>query len=98
MRSERLCCSISRRDFLAGSGAALMGTMLGRSPLAVAQQPPASAGPADPHLIEDLVAANRILAMEGINDAYGHVSVRHNKNPNRYLLSRSLGPELVTAE
>jgi HCOMODA/2-hydroxy-3-carboxy-muconic semialdehyde decarboxylase len=61
-----------------------------------AQTPPASAGPVDPALLEDLAAAYRILAMEGIIDAYGHVSVRHPANPNRYLLSRSLGPALVT--
>jgi HCOMODA/2-hydroxy-3-carboxy-muconic semialdehyde decarboxylase len=59
---------------------------------------PASAGPADPVLIEDLVAANRILAIEGVLDGWGHVSVRHDRNPNRYLLSRSLAPELVSAE
>jgi len=62
-----------------------------------AQTSPVSAGPVDPSLIEDLVAANRILAMEGIVDAYGHVSVRHPANPNRYLLSRSMAPALVTA-
>jgi ribulose-5-phosphate 4-epimerase/fuculose-1-phosphate aldolase len=61
-----------------------------------AQSVAASAGPADPQLVEDLVAANRVLAREGIVDGYGHVSVRHNRDPNRYLLSRSLAPELVT--
>ncbi len=30
-------------------------------------------------------------------DGYGHVSVRHPRDPRRYLLSRSLAPELVTA-
>lgn len=65
--------------------------------VATAQAPLRSAGPVSPALIEDLVAANRILAMEGIVDAYGHVSVRHPANPNRYLLSRSQGPEFVTA-
>jgi ribulose-5-phosphate 4-epimerase/fuculose-1-phosphate aldolase len=59
---------------------------------------PASAGPADPKVIEDLVAANRILADEGVVDGYGHVSVRHDKDPSRYLLARSVAPELVTAE
>jgi HCOMODA/2-hydroxy-3-carboxy-muconic semialdehyde decarboxylase len=49
-------------------------------------------------LIEDLVAANRILAMQGILPGYGHVSARHPENPNRYFLSRSLAPELVTAD
>jgi HCOMODA/2-hydroxy-3-carboxy-muconic semialdehyde decarboxylase len=64
----------------------------------LAQQGPASAGPADPALIEDLVAANRILAAQGIFDAFGHVSVRHNRDPNRFLIARSLAPELVTAD
>ncbi len=45
---------------------------------------------------EDLVAAYRILAEFGVIDAYGHVSVRSERDPNRYLLSRSLAPELVT--
>jgi HCOMODA/2-hydroxy-3-carboxy-muconic semialdehyde decarboxylase len=48
-------------------------------------------------LIEDLVAAYRILAAEGIVDAYGHVSVRHDGDPTRYLMARSLAPALVTA-
>lgn len=46
--------------------------------------------------IEDLVAAYRILAEQRIIDAYGHVSVRSQDDPNRYLLSRSLAPEVVT--
>ena len=48
-------------------------------------------------LIEDLVAANRILVDQGVLDGYGHVSVRHPADPQRYLMSRSLAPELVTA-
>ena len=48
-------------------------------------------------LIEDLVAANRILAMEGVLDAYGHVSARSPVDPARFLMSRSLAPQLVTA-
>jgi len=63
-----------------------------------AQTSPTSGGPVDGAIIEDLVAANRILAQEGIVDAYGHVSIRHPANPNRYLLSRSLAPVLVTAQ
>jgi len=59
---------------------------------------PKSAGPADRQLIEDLVAANRILAMQDVLDGWGHVSVRHNRDPNRFLLSRSLAPELITAK
>ena len=62
-----------------------------------AQQPPASAGPADPKLIEDLVAANRVLADQGLLDGWGHISVRHNRDPNRFLMARAVAPALVTA-
>lgn len=48
-------------------------------------------------LVGDLVAANRILAGLGVLDGFGHVSVRHPAHAQRYLLSRSLAPELVTA-
>jgi ribulose-5-phosphate 4-epimerase/fuculose-1-phosphate aldolase len=48
--------------------------------------------------LSDLVAANRILAHEGVLDAFGHVSIRHPANPGRYLLSRSRSPELVEAD
>lgn len=45
-----------------------------------------------------LVLANRILAREGVIDDFGHVSVRHPTNPDRFLLSRSRSPELVTRD
>ena len=48
--------------------------------------------------LELVVLANRILANEGVLDAFGHVSVRHPKNPNIFLQSRSLSPELVTKD
>lgn len=47
--------------------------------------------------IRDLVIANRILAHENVVDAYGHVSMRHPLNPERYLLSRSRSPEQIEA-
>src|SRR5438552_16125833 len=50
------------------------------------------------NLIEDLVAAYRILAEHGVIDAYGHVSVRSERDPRRYLLARSLAPEMVMPE
>ncbi len=62
----------------------------------IAQAAPASAGPANPALLEDLVAANRILVDQGVLDGYGHVSVRHDRDMSRYLMSRSIAPELVT--
>ncbi|MDQ5850085.1 MAG: class II aldolase/adducin family protein [Pseudomonadota bacterium] len=48
--------------------------------------------------LDDLVAANRILAAFGVIDAYGHVSLRSPENPQRYLVARSLAPELVQLE
>jgi ribulose-5-phosphate 4-epimerase/fuculose-1-phosphate aldolase len=47
-------------------------------------------------LLLDLATANRILAREGVVDALGHVSVRHPERPDRYILSRSRSPGLVT--
>lgn len=55
--------------------------------------------PRDAHeAIEQCVLANRILANEGIFDAFGHLSVRNPENPNSFFQSRSLSPELVTRE
>jgi HCOMODA/2-hydroxy-3-carboxy-muconic semialdehyde decarboxylase len=48
-------------------------------------------------LIEDLVAGSRILANEGVLDAYGHISARSDKRPDRFIMSRSRAPALVTA-
>jgi len=45
-----------------------------------------------------LAEAYRIVANEGILDAFGHLSVRHPGNPNRYFLSRSRAPGLVQAD
>jgi HCOMODA/2-hydroxy-3-carboxy-muconic semialdehyde decarboxylase len=45
--------------------------------------------------LELLVTANRILAREGVVDAYGHVSIRHPDHPDRYILSQSRAPDLV---
>jgi HCOMODA/2-hydroxy-3-carboxy-muconic semialdehyde decarboxylase len=46
-------------------------------------------------LVADLVDANRILADQGVFDAYGHVSVR--AGADRFLMSRSLAPGQVEA-
>ena len=43
----------------------------------------------------EIALANRILANEGVLDAFGHVSARHPSDSGRYLLSRSRSPELV---
>ncbi len=65
---------------------------------AIAQMPPESGGPVDPAVIDDLVVASRILFSEGVLDGLGHVSIRHPTNPNRFLMSRSIAPALMTAE
>jgi ribulose-5-phosphate 4-epimerase/fuculose-1-phosphate aldolase len=49
-------------------------------------------------VIEDLVAANRILAGHGVLDGFGHVSARHPDRPDRFLLARSIAPAMVTAD
>lgn len=49
-------------------------------------------------LIENLVVAYRTLAEHGVIDAYGHVSVRSDQDPRRYLMARALAPELVTED
>src|SRR5436189_4569741 len=46
--------------------------------------------------LNELVIANRILANENVVDAYGHVSVRHPRNPERFFMAHMLAtPEIV---
>ena len=52
----------------------------------------------DQTLLEDLVAANRILAEHGVIDAYGHVSLRSPRDPRRFLLACAIAPETVQLE
>ncbi|WJR75845.1 class II aldolase/adducin family protein [Bradyrhizobium sp. NP1] len=44
----------------------------------------------------DLVTANHVLASENVVDAFGHVSVRHPQKPDRFFLSCSRSPALVS--
>ena len=50
---------------------------------------------ADSALIDKLVVANRILYREGVVDGFGHVSARHDRSPQHFLLARSMAPALV---
>ena len=85
---------LRRRDLLALLGAAAAaGAAHGQSGPAAA-----SAGPANSKLLEDLVAGNRILADQGVVDGFGHISARHDKWPDRFLLARSMAPGLVTLD
>ena len=83
-----------RRDFVRTLGlagvAGLLRAQTKRSVVIVPNETP-------PNQIDDLVAANRILAAHEVFDAYGHVSVRSDGNPQHYFMARSLAPALVTA-
>jgi HCOMODA/2-hydroxy-3-carboxy-muconic semialdehyde decarboxylase len=48
-------------------------------------------------LVDDLVAANRILFAHGVVDGFGHVSVRDDRDPQRFLLARNMAPSTVRA-
>ncbi len=67
-------------------------------PRAPGGKAPESGGPAAVERIADLAAASRILVAQGVVDAFGHVSMRHPQAPERYLMSRSIAPALVTPE
>lgn len=57
-----------------------------------------STGTLHRRILRELVLANRILALEEVLDAYGHVSVRDPERPGTFLMSRSRSPEIVTEE
>jgi ribulose-5-phosphate 4-epimerase/fuculose-1-phosphate aldolase len=60
--------------------------------------PASSGGAVEGGVLEDLAAASRILADQGVFDTAGHVSMRHPRHAERFLMSRSLAPALVTAD
>jgi len=49
-------------------------------------------------VLDELVTANRILAREGVVDSFGHVSIRHPKDPGRFVMSRARAPECIELE
>lgn len=72
---------------------------IGVSPIHAQSQKqfPGVTGTPNPVLIKELVMSSRILAKEGVLDSYGHVSVRDDRNPARFLLSRRRAASLVAA-
>jgi ribulose-5-phosphate 4-epimerase/fuculose-1-phosphate aldolase len=56
----------------------------------------AKAAPPAAELLDDLVVANRILFDQGVVDAFGHISARHDRAPDRFLLARNMAPGQVT--
>jgi HCOMODA/2-hydroxy-3-carboxy-muconic semialdehyde decarboxylase len=83
----------TRRTFLTAS--LLLGATAWSARLS-GQQSPASVGSLNSQLTDDLVAAYRVLAQHEVLDGFGHVSVRHDLSANRFMMSRSLAPGLVT--
>jgi ribulose-5-phosphate 4-epimerase/fuculose-1-phosphate aldolase len=65
--------------------------------MSISSEGEATTASADPVLVADLVTANHILYDQHVVDAFGHVSVRHDKRPDRFLLARNMAPALVTA-
>jgi ribulose-5-phosphate 4-epimerase/fuculose-1-phosphate aldolase len=49
-------------------------------------------------VINELVAANRILYHQGVMDAYGHVSTRHPHMPDAFLIASGKAPALVSPD
>lgn len=89
--------AIARRPILTMLLLATITVVAGAVRIAQGQEGPTVPESAEAALIEDLVAANRVLVRYGVLDGMGHVSVRHSADPNRFLLSRSRAPELVVA-
>ena len=57
-----------------------------------------SGGPVERAVLDDLAAASRILVDQGVFDAAGHVSKRHPAHAERFLMSRSLAPQMITGD
>ena len=92
MRFVQCACHLVSGSFFAGAAFAPPDAGGAGRPV------PTSAGPVDRSILEELAAASRILADQGVVDAFGHVSMRHPANPDRFLMSRSLAPALVSAD
>src|ERR1700722_15096776 len=75
-------------------GAVVAVALLGGLVQAPAQTPAAPAAVADAALVEDIRIGMHGLADFGVLDGFGHVSARDPKNPNHFLMSRSLAPAL----
>jgi HCOMODA/2-hydroxy-3-carboxy-muconic semialdehyde decarboxylase len=89
---------VTRRNFITLLAAAAPGalafapTFSGSSLLAQASPAP------DPKILSDLVAGNHILVRKGVIVIHGHLSVRHDKNPNRFFMSKAIAPELIVPD
>jgi ribulose-5-phosphate 4-epimerase/fuculose-1-phosphate aldolase len=55
-------------------------------------------GSASQELLSELVVANHILFDQGVVDGFGHVSVRHDRDPQKFLLARNMAPGQVSEQ
>jgi ribulose-5-phosphate 4-epimerase/fuculose-1-phosphate aldolase len=85
---------VTRRGFV---GSLVAGAVLYATKTQGAALPQGPSPAPDPNLIADLVAGNHILVRKGVMQINGHLSARHPANPNRFLLSRAIAPEIVQA-
>jgi ribulose-5-phosphate 4-epimerase/fuculose-1-phosphate aldolase len=77
---------------------AMAGGALLAAPCFAQNAPAKTAEQQDAENIAELVLANHIIADQGVVDGFGHVSVRSQKDPTHYFISRSRAPALVTAD
>jgi ribulose-5-phosphate 4-epimerase/fuculose-1-phosphate aldolase len=49
-------------------------------------------------VLDRLVVANQILSNEGVVDAFGHISLRDEADPERFWLARAISPTEVTVD
>jgi ribulose-5-phosphate 4-epimerase/fuculose-1-phosphate aldolase len=86
---------MNRKHFCVGLalGAVLLGSSVAWAQTA---KPASKSAPAASDQIGEVVLANHILSMTGVLDAYGHVSVRSQRNPNHYFLARSKPPGVIS--
>ena len=82
---------------LAAAAIFALASLAGRTALSQSAAP--SIAEVDQAILAELALSHQILVNEGVLDAYGHVSIRHPKNPNRFLMARSgeVAPAYVTA-
>src|SRR5688500_20316795 len=85
---------VTRRDFVRTTLGTLAAAPLAGGPLASRAFAQNAGMLTETTELKRLVAANRILAHEGVVDAFGHVSIRHPENPARYIMARTRRPEL----
>lgn len=99
MTAPHRSASATRRGLLGGLGGMGLVVILSNWEVPLQAQTLTTADNREPLIIalDDLVAANRILANEGVIDSFGHVSCRHPLRAGHFLMSRARAPALVEA-